>query len=159
MEDTQPRKHIPFRFEETKNPFVVPAGQYRAIVSSVNSAEAKGDPTKRAIKFTFKLVEGKPGPVDYLATKVYVEGSPSYAVLSADIEAFFAPDEIEEIKRTNTALNLADLEGMEVDLTIKTIASPKFQQPYSKVDGIFPSGYLFPPKRAAAPSSEDFAPV
>lgn len=64
-----------------------------------------------------------------------------------DLEAFLDKTEIEEFSKNKAQIDLADLAGKHVDLMINTISSPKYDTPYSFIDGIFPPGYLLPQKK------------
>lgn len=138
---------VPYRFNSYKNPFAVPAGRYRAVVKSVKMGESKSDKSKQAVKFVFDVIEDVHGPVTYLISKEYAEGSAEYAHLGGDLEAFLDKAEVEELSRTKAQIDLADLAGKHVDLMINTISSPKYDTPYSFIDGIFPAGYLIPQKK------------
>lgn len=138
------KQTIPFSFTKIKNPFCVPAGRYKAIVKSVKIAESKADSSKQAIKMVFALVENPDGPVDFLATKDYNAASQENGHLAADVESFLTKAKIEELKRTKEQIDLADLVGKKVDLLIANKTSPKYVDPLSVIDGLFPAGYLIP---------------
>jgi len=138
---------VPYKFNNYKNPFAVPAGRYRAVVKWVKMCESKTDKSKQAVKFLFDVTENADGPVTYLISKEYAEGSAEYAHLAVDLEAFLDKAEIEEFSKNKTQIDLADLAGKHVDLMINTISSPKYDTPYSFIDGIFPAGYLLPQKK------------
>ena len=138
---------VPYRFNNYKNPFAIPAGRYRAAVKWVKMCESKTDKSKQAVKFLFDVIENVDGPVAYMISKEYAEGSAEYAHLAVDLEAFLDKTEIEEFSKNKAQIDLADLEGKHVDLMINTISSPKYDTPYSFIDGIFPAGYLIPQKK------------
>lgn len=138
---------VPYRFNNYKNPFAIPAGRYRAAVKWVKMCESKTDKSKQAVKFLFDVIEDADGPVTYLISKEYAEGSAEYAHLGVDLEAFLDEADIEDFSKNKTQIDLADLAGKHVDLIITTISSLKYDTPYSFIDGIFPAGYLLPKKK------------
>lgn len=133
---------VPYRFNDYKNPFAVPAGRYKASVKWVKMCESKSDKSKQAIKFLFDVFEDANGHVSYMISKEYTEGTAEYAHLAGDLESFFDRAQIEGFSQEKAQIDLGELAGKHVDLLINTISSPRFDTPYSFIDGIFPVGYL-----------------
>ena len=135
---------IPFQFPEERNPFAVPAGKYRAFLLSAKYVPNKQDGSQDDIRFLFQITADVNGEADYRARKVYSVGI-NFHELNQDLKAFFTDDEIAEIKKAGTQIDLADLEGRKVDILIITGKKVKgHKDPFSQIDGILRVGTLIP---------------
>ncbi|MFZ4776925.1 MAG: hypothetical protein ACOYM3_16270 [Terrimicrobiaceae bacterium] len=135
---------IPFKFLEERNVFAVPAGKWRAVLQSITYVPNKLDETQNDLRFIFQIVADSNGHADYKARKVYTVGV-NYHELNQDLKAFFTEDEMSEIKKAGTQIDLAVLEGRHVDLLTTTGKKVKGHKDlFSQIDGIFRAGTLLP---------------
>lgn len=147
---------IPFQFPDERNPFAVPASKYRACLRSITYLPSKQNGAQDDIRFLFQIVADATGPADYKARKLYAVGQ-NFHELNQDLKAFYTDDEISEIKKSGTQIDLADLEGRFVDLLIITGKKVKgHKDPFSQIDGMFRAGTLIPQDDCEeAPTADD----
>ena len=144
MKTNLPSRSIPFTFAPTENPWVVPAGEYRARVKTVSASPCNTDLSKQVFRFVFDVIEDVNGSVEKLAKKDYTTGTPSYDQLQKDLTAFFDPSEVEAMRGKKTEVNLHALVGREVDLLISTFTAKGHVEPYSKIERVERPGKYIP---------------
>lgn len=135
-------KSIPFKLKEPKNLFAVPAGKYSATLKNVTTVESKNDMADDAVRFIFDVTRNESGPVEYLAKKEYTLHGGQSEELLRDMDAFFEPFELSQMKRAQKEIDLVQLIGRSVDIYVVTKCVPQYKVPFSKIDGIFRAGTL-----------------
>jgi len=130
---------IPFLFTPPYSLFSIPAGNYRGVLRSVSTEESKFEEGKLLLRFVFDIVAGVNGPVNYSACLEYPQDKKGHAKLSADLTAFLDPGEIDQMLGMPAEIDLSELVGTEVDMTVATFTSTD-EPHYSRVMGIYPAG-------------------
>ena len=132
---------IPFLFTPPHSLFAIPAGNYRAVLRSVSTEEDEFEEGKHLIRLVFDIVAGEDGPVKYSACLEYPEDKEGRAKLNRDLVAFLDPGEIDQMQGIPAEIDLADLIGTEVDMSVATFTSID-EAHYSRVTGIYPAATI-----------------
>ena len=140
MKNPSSRESIPFTFTPP-SPYVVPPGNYRAVLKTVSTDEDEFEEGKLLLRLVFDVNEGEAGPVKYSACLEYPEGKDGRAKLNRDLVNFYEPWEIEQMQGMPAEVDLTDFIGDEVDLTVATFTSSD-EPDFSTITGIHRAGTL-----------------
>ena len=132
---------IPFLFTPPHSLFAIPAGNYRAVLRTVSTEEDELEEGKFLLRLVFDIVAGVDGPVKYSACLEYPVDMEGHAKLNRDLVAFLDPGEIDQMQGMPAEIELAELVGTEVDMTVATFTSSE-EPHYSTINGIFRAGSL-----------------
>ena len=141
MKSTPTIEPIPFLFTPPYSPFSVPAGSYRAVLKSVSTHEDEFEEGKHLLRLVFDVVAGDDGPVNYSACLEYPQDEEGHAKLNRDLAAFLDQGEIDQMQGMPAEIDLAELVGTEVDMTVATFTSSD-EPHYSRVTGIYPAATI-----------------
>ncbi len=140
MKSAPARQPIPFLFTPPDALFVIPAGDYRAVLKTVSKEESEMEEGRKLIRFVFDLIADEIGPVSYSAALEYLDDEAGQAKLNKDLAVFLEPCEIDQMLGIPGEIDLSELVGTEVDMTIATFTSK--EEPYSRIIEIHRAGNL-----------------
>jgi len=131
----------PFLFEPPHSFFAIPAGNYRAVLRTVSTEEDEFEEGKLLLRFVFDIVADENGPVEYSACLEYTQDEEGSLKLNSDLVAFLDQGEIDQMQGMPAEIDLAELVGTEVDMTVATFTSSD-EPHYSRVTGIYPAATI-----------------